>query len=316
MIRAARIAAEGAPPELVEIEGPVGDGDVVVGVSGFALNPIDVNVASGRFYGGMPPLPYVAGVEAVGRDESGRRVYLNGPGIGIARDGVWAERVAVPSAAVHEIGADVPDEVALACGTSGLAGWIPVTWRARVRPADRVLVLGATGSVGRVAVQAAKLCGASRIVAAGRRREALETARGLGADAILELDDGDVTERIRTCFGGEGPTVVIDPLWGPPAAAALTAGAPGVRLVQVGQSAGAEAAITSNSVRGKQAEIYGYSNYRIPADVFESSYRELVEHAAADRVKLDPIETYPFDRLHEAWEREAAGPGAKLVVRF
>jgi NADPH2:quinone reductase len=316
VIRAAQITAEGRPPELVELDGPVGDGDMIVDVSAFALNPIDVNVALGRFYGGMPPLPYVVGVEAVGRDESGRRVYLNGPGIGIARDGVWAEQVAVPSVAVHELPSDVSDEVALACGTSGLAGWVPVTWRARVRPADRVLVLGATGSVGRIAVQAAKLCGASRIVAVGRRREALELARGLGADAILELEDGDLVERIQACFGGDGPTVVIDPLWGAPAAAALTAGAPGVRLVQVGQSAGAEASIASNSVRGKQAEIYGYSNYRIPPDVFESSYRELVEHAAAGRVKLDPIETYPFERLHEAWDREAAGPGAKLVVRF
>lgn len=316
MIRAARIVAEARPPELDELDAPVGDGDVVVDVSAFALNPIDVNVASGRFYGGTPPLPYIAGVEAVGRDESGRRVYLNGPGLGIARDGVWAERVAVRGDAVHELGADVPDEVALACGVAGLAGWIPVTWRARVRPADRVLVLGATGSCGRVAVQAAKLSGAARIVAAGRRREELERARGLGADAILELDGDDLTERIRACFGGEGPTVVIDPLWGAPAAAALDAGAPGVRLVQIGQSAGAESTITSNSVRGKQAEIYGYSNYRVPPDVFETSYRELVEHAAAGRVKFDAVETYPFERLQKAWERQAAGPGAKLVVRF
>jgi NADPH2:quinone reductase len=317
MIRAAQIVEPGRPPENVEVEDPVGEGDLVVDVTAFALNPIDVNVASGRFYGGTPPLPYVAGCEAVGRDPSGRRVYLNGPGIGVSRDGVWAERVRVPAGSAHEIAADVSDEVALACGIAGLAGWMPITWRARVRPSDRVLVLGATGSVGRVAVQAAKLCGAGRIVAAGRRRDALEETRGLGADAILELENGlDLSERIRACFESEGPSVVIDPLWGEPAAAALAAGAPGVRLVQIGQSAGAESTITSNSVRGKQAEIYGFSIYRVPADVYATAYRELLEHAAAGRIKFDAIETYPFERLQEAWERQTQGPGAKLVVKF
>jgi hypothetical protein len=85
--------------------------------------------------------------------------------------------------------------------------------------------------------------------------------------------------------------------------------------VNVGQSAGSEATITSNAVRGKQAEIFGYSNYRVPRSVFRASYEELIEHAAAGRVRLD-AETYPIERLGEAWERQANGPGAKLVVRF
>jgi NADPH2:quinone reductase len=303
MIRAARVVAPGHAPELAEIAEPPGEGDVVVDVSAFSLNPIDVNVASGRFYGGTPPIPYVAGVEAVGLDESGRRVYLNGPGIGIARDGVWAERVRVPASAAHEIPAGASDEVALACGVSGLAGWIPITWRLDVREDDRVLVLGATGSVGRVAVQAAKLRGA-HVVAAGRRREALEET---GADELVELGRDELPG---------GSTVVFDALWGEPVAAALASAAPGVRVANVGQSAGAEATIPSNSVRGKQAVIYGYSNYRVPDDVYERGYRALVESVVAGRVRLGPIETYELDGLTDAWERQARGPGAKLVVRL
>ena len=312
MIRAARIGeAGGAPPTLDEVDVPPGDGDVEVEVEAFSLNPIDVNVARGLFYGGTPPLPYVAGVEAVGRDASGRRVYLNGPGIGIARDGVWAERVRVPAGSLHEVPEGASDEIALASGVAGLAGWAPVTWRADVREGDRVLVLGATGSVGRVAVQAAKLRGAF-VVGAGRRADALAE---LDADAVVQLD-GELESRFREAFGGEGPTVVIDATWGEPLVAALAAAQPRARVVNVGQSAGATATIPSNSVRGKQAEIYGYSNYALAPDVFERSYRELVEHAVAGRIRFDAVETYDVDRLGDAWNRQLAGPGAKLVVRF
>jgi NADPH:quinone reductase len=314
-MRAARIIEPARPPELAELDEPAGEGDLLVDVTAFALNPIDVNVASGRFYGGTPPIPYVPGVEAVGRDTSGRRVYLNGAGIGVARDGLWAERVAVPASAAHEIHVDVSDAIALAAGVAGMAGWMPVTWLADVGPEDRVLILGATGSVGRVAVQAAKLREAKRIVAAGRRRDELEHVRELGADELVELG-GDLEQRFKEAAGGDGPTIVIDPLWGEPLVAALNSAAPGARVVNVGQSAGPEATITSNAVRGKQAEIFGFSIYRVPRSVFRTSYEEVLEHAVEGRVTFDPIETYPFERLQEAWERQAAGPGAKLVVSF
>src|SRR4029453_9289576 len=114
---------------------------------------------------------------------------------------------------------DVPEAVAGACGPAGLSGWLPVVWRAEATPEDRVLVLGATGTVGLAAVQAARIVGARVIVAAGRRPENLEHAARLGATATVRLDSDDLAKTLRAASGGEGFTVVIDPLWGEPAVA-------------------------------------------------------------------------------------------------
>lgn len=320
-MRAMRLAQLGGLPELVEVDPPSrAGGQALVAISAVALNPVDLAIASGRFYGGSPQTPYVPGAEGVGRVleadslPAGTRVYLNGDGLGIRRDGALAEQAIIAEQLAIPLPDEIEDPLAVACGIAGLAGWIPVSWRARVRDQDRVLVLGATGTVGLVAVQAARLLGASRVVAAGRRPERLERAKEVGADAAVELDGGEALARAFVdAFGGEGPTVIIDPLWGPPLVAALQAAANGVRVVQIGQSAGAEATIPSNFVRGKQAEIFGYSNYTVPRDVFRASYLELVGHAAAGRVRIE-LETYPLERAREAWERQAAGPGTKLVV--
>ena len=218
-MRAALMRELGAGPAPAEVGEPAGNA-AVLEVETVALNPIDVAIGSGRFYGGHPPLPYVPGCEAVGR-VGGRRVYAFGDGRGVSRDGFCAERVRFP----EELLVDVPDgldaALAVSCGIAGVAGWVPVAWKARVTAADRVLVLGATGVVGSVALQAAKLLGAERVVAAGRRREALDRSLELGADAAVTLDD------LAAGFDDDaGPTVVIDPLWGEPVAAAAHVAAP------------------------------------------------------------------------------------------
>jgi NADPH:quinone reductase-like Zn-dependent oxidoreductase len=290
--------------------------------SAVPLNPIDVALASGKHYLGPPKTPYVPGSEGVGTIveadalEPGTRVYVSDDGLGgRGRDGTLAELATVVEEEVLELPEGVSDELAAACGTAGVAGWLPVVWRAQVGPGDRVLVLGGTGTVGLAAVQAARLQGAERIVAAGRRHEGLEEARALGAHAVVRLDEPDLAEALKEAAGGDGPTVVIDPLWGEPFVAATEAAAPGARFVQIGQSAGPAATLASGVVRGKQLEIYGYSNFVVPAETRRGAYTELVSHAARGEVSF-PVETYPLERVSEAWERQAGGPGAKLVVRL
>jgi NADPH2:quinone reductase len=306
-MRAAQIAELGTPPRAVTVEG---DGSVeIVAV---ALNPLDLNVGAGRFYGGHPPLPYVPGCEAVGRLDGGS-VYLFGEGYGLRRDGFLVERTDFP----RELAVPVPEEldaaVAAVCGIAGIAGWLPLAERARVRPDDRVLILGATGTVGSIAVQAARLLGAERVVAAGRDLERLERARELGADATVSLAGGDLAERMREGSGGDGPTLVVDALWGEPLQAAAEAAAPDARIVHVGQSAGPEATLLSATVRGKRLAILGHSNFALTPEERRQAYLEVVGHAAAGRIRID-VETFPLEEVADAWV--AQGSGAKAVVRL
>jgi NADPH:quinone reductase-like Zn-dependent oxidoreductase len=295
-MRAARIAELGQPPEPVEI-----DGDGSIEITAAALNPLDLSIASGRWYGGHPPLPYIPGCEAVGRRD-GERVYLFGDGRGTAKDGFLVERVDFPDELAVPLPDSVDDALAAAAGVAGLAGYVPVAKVAQVRPGDRVVVLGATGSVGTVAVQAAKLLGAERVVAAGRDEAKLERALERGADAIVQLG----------AAYGEEFDVVIDPLWGEPLVRALDAAARGARIVHIGQSAGAEATLASGVVRGKQLRIFGYSNFGLSPDERRDAYLELIGHVAAGKVRID-FDTFPLERVGEAWAAQERGEKAVVT---
>lgn len=309
-MRAAQISELGRAPEPAELAGPSGASAVEMVV--VSLNPLDLAIGAGRFYGGHPPLPYVPGCEGVGRAD-GRLVYVFGGGLGLQRDGALAERVDVPEGASFELPDDVDPALASACGIAGIAGWTPVMHVAGVGPDDRVLVLGATGTVGLIALQAAKLRSAARVVAAGRSAEKLERCKELGADETVTIGDGDLAEAITAAFDGDGPTVVIDPLWGEPVAAAAQAAAPGARIINIGQSAGPEATLASAAVRGKQLRIQGHSNFAMTPSERRAVHLELLEEVQAGRIALD-LERFPLDRVADAWKAQAAG--RKAVVEL
>jgi NADPH2:quinone reductase len=315
-MRAAVVSELGRPPELGDVPEPEpGDGDILLEVAASSLNPIDIAVGAGRFYGGHPSVPYIAGAEAVGRVAGdGGLVWAAGGAIGVARDGALAERAAVPEDSLTPVPEDADPEVAVALGIAGMAGWLPLVWRAPVRDGETVLVLGATGTAGLVAVQAARLLGAGRVIAAGRDPERLARAAEVGADEVVRIGETDDLARVfKRASGGRGSTLVFDPLWGEPLVAALDAAATGARVVNVGQSAGPEATIRSGFVRGKQLDLLGYSNFAVPRDVVREEYRRLVEHALAGAIRVD-VERVSLDDVVEAWERQAAGAHAKLVV--
>jgi len=310
-MRAALIREVGAAPEVGEFAEPAG---ASVEVLAAPINPIDLAVSHGILATGHPELPYVPGCEAVVRTADGRVVWIFGGALGRTANGAMAERVALGDAHAIEIPDAADPALAAALGIAGLAGWLPFAWRAPLRGGENVLVLGATGSVGIVAVQTAKLLGAARVVAVGRSASGLERARECGADATLRLDEvDDLVEAFKDAFGGEGPSYVFDPLWGEPAAAAVQAAAPGATIVNLGQSAGATSELASAAVRFKNLSILGHTNYLVPAPELAEHYRRLVQHAVAGDIRLE-VERVALDSVASAWRRQAEGAGTKLVV--
>jgi NADPH:quinone reductase len=311
-MRAAVIAALGGLPEVREVDEPEG---ASIRVLAAPINPIDLATSRGILAAGHPELPYVPGCEAVGTRADGRLVWIFGGGLGTTRNGAMAEQAAIGAGHAIEVpeGADAP--LAAALGIAGLAGWLPFAWRAPLRGGENVLVLGATGTVGIVAVQSAKLLGAARVVAAGRNQAGLERALLAGADATVRLDEPeDLAAAFRDAFGGEGPSYVFDPLWGAPAAAAVEAAVPGATIVNLGQSAGATSELASAAVRFKSLNLLGHTNFALAADELAEHYGRLVGHALAGEIRLD-VEQVLLDDAANAWRRQAEGSaGAKLVL--
>lgn len=314
-MHAAVLHEYGGTPRYEAFDDPVaGDGEAVVEVAAAALNPVDIRLASGTF-GSPPPLPSVVGLEGVGRlqDGSGRRVYFDAA---VAPYGSAAERALVRLDRVHDLPDGIDDALAAGLGVAGWAGWLSLSWRAQLQPGETVLVLGATGIVGQIAVQAARLLGAGRVVAAGRDAELLERTRTLGADATVDLSAYDDVDGLADAFraAADGDLhVVVDPLWGLPGTAALAALAPGGRHIQLGESAGAEASVSSAVLRTKKLALLGYSNFAAPAEAKREAYAQMIEHAVAGRLQLE-LERIPLSEIADAWARLAAGPRRKLVL--
>jgi NADPH2:quinone reductase len=310
-VRAALVREVGAFAEVGDVAEPSGETIEVLAAS---INPIDLAVSRGILATGHPELPYVPGCEAVGRTADGRLVWISGGSLGRTSQGAIAERAAVEDSHVIDVPDGADPALAAGLGIAGMAGWLPLAWRAPLRGGENVLVLGATGSVGFVAVQTAKLLGAARVVAAGRSATGLERATQHGADATLRLDEvDDLVAAFKDAFGGDGPSYVFDPLWGEPAAAAVQAAVPHATIVNLGQSAGATSELASVAVRFKNLSILGHTNFLVPPDDLATQYRRLVSHAVAGDILLD-VERVPLDSVADAWRRQAEGAGTKLVV--
>lgn len=309
-IKAAVITGYGDPPEYQDIDPPeVAEDTELIEIELAGLNPIDIAIASGKFDSGAPPLPYVAGREAIGRDGEGRRV--------------WSDEARFPSGSMAEetainkgSGIEVPDGIesaqAIAFGIAGMAAWLALTWRGELAEGETVLVNGASGSVGQIAVQAARLLGAGRVVGTARSGSGREKVMNHGADAVVDTESRTLGDDLKEATGG-GADLVIDNLWGAPAVAAIDAMNPRGRLIQVGNSAGTHADLMAGRLRGGLIDIRGHRNFWAPREVREAAFQAMCRHSIAGELNIE-VEVIPLADAAGAWERQKASPGHKLAL--
>jgi NADPH2:quinone reductase len=203
--------------------------------------------------------------------------------------------------------------LAAALGNAGLAAWLPLSWRARLQPGESVLVLGATGTSGLIAVAAARALGAGRIVAVGRNPERLERALAAGADAVVQLEDcEDLDARYQAAL--EGPAdIVVDYLNGPPAMAALKVMATGGRMVQLSSTLSQSIEVPAMLARKHSLTVMGFAYYHAPRADQEAAYAALCKAAVNNLIELDHAVT-PLDSFKEAWQRQKEGSPVRQVI--
>jgi NADPH:quinone reductase-like Zn-dependent oxidoreductase len=304
-MRAAVVQKFGEAPAVREFPDPEpGDGEVVVDVTLGSLNPVDRLRAEGYEYLNHTA-PFVAGREGVGR-VGDRRVYFNEA---MEPYGSFAPRALVRVDELLDIPAGLSDEMTLPLGIAGLSGWLPLTFDTQLIGGERVLVTGATGMVGQISTQAAKLLGASYVVAAGRHVETLHLLLERGADDVVVL--GDNPSEAIAAVSGEGFDVVVDCVFGAPFAAALSCTAPGGTVVVVGLTAGTEVALEFFALY--QRSVISHSLNSIPVEERQRALNAMAEHALCGRLRVDS-DRYRLADIEVAWAELLRGAHRKLLI--
>jgi NADPH2:quinone reductase len=320
-IAAAIVDAPGSEPRLgTVVLPPRAPGSTLVEVLAAPLNPLDLLIASGTFHSVRHESAYVPGSEFVGvviesdRHEVGSHVYGEchaSP----ENPGAMATRVIVSDVDLISLPEGVDPVSAAAIGNSGVAAYLPLVEVAGMRAGDTVLVLGATGTVGQLAVQVAHQRDAGRVVGVGRHRASLARLLELGADAVIELRDGESAEELaaRLVEAGAEAQVVFDAIYGLPFEAALVACARSAHLVNVGHSAGLTVQVPAGVLRGKQLTIHGFAGLHVSLQDKASALAWLWTALAENRIAVD-VQTFPLSDIAGAWRGQAGSPHAKYVV--
>jgi NADPH2:quinone reductase len=305
-MRAFVVSQQGAAPRLEEFAEPKPvAGASAIQVRAAGLGPTDLMRAKGFF--GPVTGPYVVGGEGVGTLADGRRVYF---GHSVAPLGAWADRTSVPDEEIWPLPDEIDDAQAIALGISGTGALIPLE-EAHIRPGERVLVLGATGPVGQIALQIARAMGAGSVVGAARNREALKRLTSLGyADEVVQIGSGDDVNALKAA-AGPGYDVVLDIIYGPPAEAAMRATAPGARMMSIGIQAGPTVTLSLRDLVFRSH--VGVGTGQRPAAVRKAAYLRLLAYARNGKVKADVV-AFDFGKAEEAWRAQAGSPHGKIIV--
>lgn len=301
-MKAAVVETFGVAPSFQEFREPEANaGESVVTVHAVALSPIVRALAAGKHYTSSATAGFVPGVDGVGMDSTGRRVYFLFPK---APFGSMAEKSLVASDMMVPVPEDISDLRAAAVATAGLASWIALSRRARVRAGEVVMVIGATGAAGGMALQTARYFGASKVIAVGRNEKKLAA---LDADVKVALNDS-ADEALCTQFD-QRVDVVLDFVWGEPATRVLRAatqrrgspaGAARLRYVQLGTLAGDTIPLRGDMLRSTGVELMGSGVGSVAVKDLLVGAGELL--AAAPEAGFNtPFESMPLRSIADAW---------------
>lgn len=320
-MKAAVLQAYGQPPVYADVPDPVpGPGEEVIEVTAAPVNNIDKVLADGTHYSvtSQPAsLPKVVGVIAAGRRPGGQRVLFGAEG------GTMAQYATARPEYTFPVPDGLDDAAAAAAWNPGLSAWLLFGWRAAPEPGATVLVLGATGVTGRLAVQAARRHGAGRVVAAGRNPGSLAALPALGADAVISLNqpDADLAAAFAAEAGENGYDVVADYLWGHPAEvlidsltrADIEVRSLRTRLVQAGEMAGADIRLPAAALRSAGLEVLGMGTGTMPPyEQIGVMLSDLLERLASGEVSIE-TEQVPLADVAGVWNRDQHGRRPVLI---
>jgi len=309
----------GRTPKFEQCEEPeAGEGEVLVRVRAAALKPVDWQLASGAHFASPKELPVVCGTDGVGELADGTRVFFGGCRFPF---GAMAERTVVPRVFCFPVPRGIEDDIAAALGNPGVSAWISLTQRAKLERGETVLILGATGVTGQLAVQIAKLLGAKRVIGVGRNERLLGTLGELGADATIQLDQAPETlkEAYSSEMGIAGFDVILDYLWGEPTEALLSAMTKAefavaereTRLVQCGESAGSSIKLPAAVLRSTRITILGTGG--IPSrEILHAAMNTVMEAGARGELRIDTLRV-ALTEIESVWKRREV-PGRRVVV--
>lgn len=313
-MRAAVVHAFDAPPRYSTFPYPIAaEGELPVTLTAAGLHPVVKALANGTHYGNTGELPFVPGVDGVGRLDDGSRVYF---GISRSPFGTLSERSLAASWMCIPIPDGLEDATAAGIANPAMSSWVALTARAKFAAGESVLILGATGVAGQLAVQIAKRLGARRVIAAGRNPRALETLKELGADAVLSLDQEQplIVDAIRSEYTEASVDVVLDYVWGKPAECVFEAisqkglrkAASRVRFVQIGESAGHRINLAAATLRSSGLELVGSGFGSASLDQIRIAVAEFFKIAATDPFRFS-MKTATLSDIEALWNSPEQG---------
>jgi NADPH:quinone reductase-like Zn-dependent oxidoreductase len=281
--------------------------DTSIAVTAAAISHVVKGRASGTHYSSSGQFPFVVGIDGVGRLDDGSRLYFVMPN---APYGSMAQRAVVPSAQCVALPDELDDVTAAAIANPGMSSWAAYTERAKLKRGETVLVNGATGTAGRLAVQIAKHLGAKKVIATGRNADALNAVATLGADVTIPLVENEAAleSHFKEQFA-EGVDVVIDYLWGKSAERLLIAGAKAgpeavpIRFVQVGSASGPDITLPSAVLRSSAIELMGSGIGSIPLARLVRCISELLQATVPGGFKI-AAKAVPLSDVEQAWPND------------